>query len=96
MGTCYLLVEAGIRIAAPVHDAVLIEVDAETADEDIRKAEHIMREASVIILGHPLRVETVTVRYPDRYVDERGKETWEKVLKILQGIQNSPCEQSKK
>lgn len=83
---CYLLSEKGYQVVAPVHDAVLTEVNVETADQDIHAIETILADASEIVLGKRLRTETVTVRYPDRYQDERGKETWQKVEKILQEI----------
>jgi hypothetical protein len=85
---CYLLNEAGIKIVAPVHDALMISVDLATADQDIKIAEEIMHKASKVVLGQPLRTETVVVKCPDHYIDEKGKATWEKVQKILQGIQD--------
>lgn len=85
---CYLLTEASIKIVAPVHDALMIQVNLETADQDIIHAEQIMQEASKIVLGQPLRTEALVVKYPERYIDEKGKATWEKVGKILQGIQD--------
>jgi len=39
-----------------------------------------------IVLGRRLRTETVTVRFPNRYQDERGTETWKKVERILTEI----------
>lgn len=83
---CYLLNEKGYNVVAPVHDAVLTEVSAATADQDIHAIETIMAEASQVVIGKRLRTETVTVRYPDRYLDERGKETWQKVERILTEI----------
>lgn len=85
---CYLLTEAGIKIVAPVHDALMIQVNLKTCDRDIEKAENIMREASQIVLKQPLRTETLTIKYPDNYIDSKGKSTWEKVLKIIQGIED--------
>ncbi|MFA4956361.1 MAG: DNA polymerase [Candidatus Methanoperedens sp.] len=85
---CYLLNDAGIKIVAPVHDALMIQVDSKTADPDIKRAESIMHEASRIVLGQPLRTETVRIDYPNRYMDDKGKTTWDRVQRILEGIQN--------
>ena len=85
---CYLLTEANIKIVAPVHDALMIEVNLTTANQDILKAETIMQEASKIVLGQALRTETLRVDYPNNYIDEKGKSTWEKVTKIIRGIQD--------
>jgi len=84
---CYLLTEAGIKIIAPVHDALMISVNLETYEQDIKKAEELMKKASIIVLGQPLRTETLIIKYPDRYIDDKGKSTWEKVNKIIAGIQ---------
>jgi DNA polymerase I-like protein with 3'-5' exonuclease and polymerase domains len=83
---CYMLSEKGYQVIAPVHDAVLTEVNAETANQDISAIETLLADASEIVLGQRLRTETVTVRFPDRYMDERGKETWQKVERILSEI----------
>jgi hypothetical protein len=44
-----------------------------------------MREASEIVLyGFALRTDAKIVRYPDRYLDERGKSMWETVTRLLE------------
>ncbi len=43
---CILITEAGIRICAPVHDAVLIEAPLEELDERVGQAQELMSEAS--------------------------------------------------
>jgi hypothetical protein len=85
---CYMLSETNIKIVAPVHDALMVQVALETADQDIQKAESIMQAASKIVLGQPLRTETVVVKYPNHYIDEKGRNTWNKVLRIVEGIQD--------
>jgi hypothetical protein len=43
-----------------------------------------MEEASRVVLGgFKLRTESVTVRYPDRYMDERGRQFWNVVMSLL-------------
>ena len=81
---CILLTEAGIRVCAPVHDALLIEAPLERLDRDIAMTKAIMLEASRIVLGgFELRSDVKEVRYPDRYTDKRGSVMWDKVLKLL-------------
>lgn len=65
----------------------MVQVDLENADQEVKKAEEIMENASKIVIGQPLRTESTIVKYPDHYIDEKGKATWENVLKIIQGIQ---------
>jgi DNA polymerase-1 len=33
--------------------------------------------------GFPLRTDAKIIRYPDRYMDERGRSMWETVLPLL-------------
>jgi DNA polymerase I len=77
-------VENGIRICAPVHDAVLIESPIDELDSDIARMRGFMAEASRVVLnGFELRTEYVAVRYPDRYMDPRGRQFWNTVMSLL-------------
>lgn len=88
---CIRLMEARVKILAPVHDAVLIEVDEVNAEEDIKKAQEIMEQASEFILGegNRIRTEAKVIYHPDRYSDKRGVETWGRIMKILNEILDS-------
>jgi DNA polymerase-1 len=80
---CCMLVEAGVELCAPIHDAVLIEGPADTIDEEVEKARAIMAEASRIVLnGFEVGTDVVVVRYPDRYADEAGVEFWNRVTRL--------------
>jgi DNA polymerase I len=85
---CILLSEAGIKIIAPVHDAVMIEVDERDADKEIAKAQKIMEDASEIYLGagNRLKTDAEIIRYPERYMDEKGIETWRLILNVLDEV----------
>jgi hypothetical protein len=81
---CILLTEAGIRVCAPVHDALLIEAPLERLGRDIEMTKAIMLEASRIVLdGFELGSDVKEVRYPERYMDKRGSVMWDKVMKLL-------------
>jgi hypothetical protein len=81
---CCLATEGGIRVCAPVHDAILIEAPLEELDEVIVTTQQAMSDASAIVLdGFVLRSEAKSVKYPHRYVDERGKKMWDTVWEIL-------------
>jgi DNA polymerase I len=87
---CCLATERGINVCAPVHDAVLIEDSIEDIDEVVRKTQEAMREASEVILrGFSLRTEADIVRWPHRYVDERGVSMWRTVTSILSEMESS-------
>jgi len=91
---CILLVENDIKIIAPIHDAILIECNEEDAEEIILKAQKLMTEASTIVLGpgNSIKTEAYVIRYPDRYSDPRGVETWNRILRILEEIKAKICD----
>ena len=81
---CCFVTEAGISVCAPVHDAILIEAPLEELDQTIAETQKLMGEASAIILdGFSLRSDVEVVRYPERYMDERGVRMWNLVTEIL-------------
>ncbi len=86
---CCYATECGVKVCAPVHDAILIEFDLENEESAISETQQAMREASAIVLdGFELRTEVKTVRYPDRYMDERGRQMWDTVWRILDRLEN--------
>ena len=83
--TCVLMTEAGIRVCAPVHDAVLIEAPLEELEARVKESQELMREASRQVLGDfELTTDADIYRYPERYLDEeRGGAFWDKVMGLL-------------
>ena len=81
---CCLATEQGVRVCAPVHDAVLIEAPLEALQEATKRMQACMVAASHVVLeAFELRSGATTIRYPDRFEDERGREMWSKVQGIL-------------
>ncbi|MFN0117805.1 MAG: DNA polymerase [Elusimicrobiota bacterium] len=81
---CCYLTEAGIRVCAPVHDAILIEAPANEIEEITRFSQALMAKASEVVLsGFSLRSDAKIVRFPDRYQDPRGKVMWDEVMGLL-------------
>jgi len=77
---CCLATEQGVRVVAPVHDALLIEASFDELEVAVATAQNCMRKASEVVLaGFPLRSDAKVVRYPDRYQDPRGTKMWETV-----------------
>jgi hypothetical protein len=87
--SCILAHRHGIKLLAPVHDALLIEAPIERIEADVAVMREIMRRASRIVLNadpkgtHELRTDYTIARYPDRYSDKRGAQIWDRVLKLL-------------
>ena len=83
---CCLATERGIRVAAPIHDALLIEAPSNEIFAAVGECQRAMREASEIILdGFSLRSEAEVVAHPDRYMDKRGTEMWTAVMELIGG-----------
>jgi DNA polymerase-1 len=80
----YLGTERGIEICAPIHDAFLICARLERLEADIATMRACMAEASRIVLGgFELGTDVSITRYPDRYMDSRGRVMWERVAGLL-------------
>jgi hypothetical protein len=83
---CIKIVEAGITLCAPIHDAVVIEAPVDDIEAVNAKAQSLMADASRAVLGgYEIRTDSAVVRYPDRYQDLRGAEMWKLVTKLLPG-----------
>lgn len=83
--SCIRLMEAGIKICAPVHDAILIEVPLEKLEEQVAIARSIMEQACRDLLnGAACRVDADIIKYPDRYMDtKRGLGMWNTVMRSI-------------
>ncbi len=91
---CCLATEAGIRVVAPVHDAVLIEAPLEDLESRTAQMQDIMRKASSIILdGFELRSDAKLIRAPERYIDERGETMWQLVQEVLAELEMEKSEE---
>jgi DNA polymerase I-like protein with 3'-5' exonuclease and polymerase domains len=81
---CSLATERGISVVAPVHDALMIEASTDAIDEAVARTQAAMAEASgVVLAGFRLRSDAQIVRWPDRYMDGRGREFWGRVTGLL-------------
>jgi DNA polymerase I len=80
---CIYISEKGVRICAPVHDALLIEAPLAKLDTHVQRAQDLMAQASRDVLdGFELRSDAKIVEYPYRYMDERGVTMWETVTRL--------------
>jgi DNA polymerase-1 len=73
---------AGIEVCAPVHDAFLIAAPASQLERDVEVMRDIMTQAGVVVCGLPIRTEAKLIRYPDRYMEDRGIEMWNRVMRL--------------
>jgi DNA polymerase-1 len=84
---CCLLVEAGIEICAPVHDAVIIVAPTEEIAATVTASKLLMEQASAAVLdGFLLRADEKIVSHPERYMDDRGIKMWATVWELIDEI----------
>jgi hypothetical protein len=84
---CCLILDKGINICAPIHDAVLIEAPLNEIKEKIKITQDTMAEVSRIVLdGFELNSDAKVIHYPDRYMDGRGKKMWNDIDDILKNL----------
>jgi DNA polymerase I len=81
-------VERGVRIIAPVHDAIMLESPADQLADDIATMLDCMAEASRVVLDgfELLTSKPKPIVYPDRYMDERGVVMWQKTMARLNEV----------
>jgi len=89
----------GIRLLAPVHDAILLEAPIEEIEAATALMQEIMRRASRVVLGndangapYEIRTDAKIVNYPNRYVDGRGEDIWEFVTEELNRQRNEDAQ----
>ena len=79
-----LATERGVEVCAPVHDAFLICAPLDRLEEDVAAMRAAMAEASRIVLGgFELGTDVSITRWPDRYMDSRGRVMWDRVMGLL-------------
>jgi DNA polymerase I len=87
---CCFAVDRGLRIIAPVHDAILLEAPADQIEADIAALTECMVAASRAVLGgHAVRVDaSKPLHFPDRYVDGRdgSPELWAMTMRLLSDL----------
>lgn len=80
--------EAGHTICAPVHDALLLEGDADTIEEEAVAVADIMeRAAETVTGGFRIGTDCAVTRWPDRYFDKRGFGMFDRIMTMPRGAQ---------
>lgn len=76
--------EAGIQVCAPIHDAFLIASPTANIDDAVRDMRSLMSQAGQSITGGiNVRTDAKIFRYPQRYMDERGVDMWNRVMTLI-------------
>ena len=83
---CCLATQRGLKIVAPIHDAIMVEGAIKDIDDIVAELKECMTEASRVVLGGPtVRVDAKIINYPNRYVDDRdgAPELWDMTMRLL-------------
>jgi DNA polymerase I len=74
----------GIRVVAPVHDALMVEAPVENIEDASSALDRCMRDASSVVLrGYELRTDEQIIRPGGRFYDKRGETMWTTVNRLL-------------
>ena len=86
---CILAVERGIKLCAPIHDALLIEAHLDQIDSEVARLKECMSEASEAVLGDGkvCRIDAVIIRHPVCCMDEHGHQMWDQIINLIEEIQ---------
>lgn len=78
------LVRRGIRVCAPIHDAVLVEAPLEVIDDVVATTQAVMTEASQVVLdGFSVRSEATVIRAPERFTESADVTMWNRLMRVL-------------
>jgi hypothetical protein len=81
---CVLAERRGIEVVAPVHDALVVEADADRVEEVSDGLDRVMRDAAAVVLrGYELRTDVQLIPAGSHYFDKRGIEMWTTVTNLL-------------
>lgn len=78
-----LAAREGVRIIAPVHDAIMIEAPDAEIEEHVRKAKEAMDEACRVVLGNVIRTEHQVIQSGQFFCDEKGKKLWDVICNFM-------------
>lgn len=91
---CIYATEDGIEVMAPVHDALLVGGPVAQIEEIVAHTQAHMDRASELVLGFAMRTDAKIIRYPDRFMDRRGVETWNNTMRLLDEIETESIVES--
>jgi DNA polymerase I len=87
---CSLLTEQGIRVCAPVHDAVLVEAPIAEIDNVVQETRRLMAEASAVVLdGFTLNTDETIITESEPFQNAQGEKIWQQFIKHLGSASSS-------
>jgi hypothetical protein len=81
---CTLATDRGLMVNCPVHDALLVEGPLDEVESFVSAAQRAMADASAIVLNGPrLGIDVKVTRWPDRFQDDDGWNTWCRIAEMV-------------
>ena len=85
---CVYAIEDGVSILAPVHDAILVGGPVGEIEDIVHRTRVAMDKASALVLeGLVMRTDAKIVKHPDRLLDARGIDTWNRIVRMVDEIE---------
>ena len=81
-----LCVEHGVKVIAPVHDAILIEAPITKIKNKVKTTQEIMEYAAECVIDLKIHTDTKIFKYPDHYSDPRGTLMWDSIWSVLNNL----------
>lgn len=81
-----LCVEHGIKVVAPIHDAILIEAPINEIETKVKTTQEIMEFASKCVLDFKINTDVQIFKYPNNFFDSRGELMWNSIWSILDNL----------
>jgi hypothetical protein len=82
---CILLHYNGVRLCAPVHDAILLEAEDASIEDHAALAQRCMVQASKVVLdGFELSSDIQILSYPQRFLKKDDEPFWSQVIFLLE------------
>lgn len=99
--TCCMVVEAGIRLCAPIHDAILVECEVGEIDRTIDRTKRVMIEATRLVLSDgdvlqvgdisgDIRVDAEVYAHPIHFEGSQDSAVWKLITRMREEEGHAP------
>jgi hypothetical protein len=74
-------------VNCPDHDALLVEGSLDDVEDFVAAARLAMEDAASVVLDGPrLGIDSKVIRWPDRFRDDDGWDTWSRITAMVDPI----------
>ncbi len=86
---CCLAVESGLKVCAPIHDAVLVECAESEVEETKARLRSVMDEATRLVLGKEATIPVDMKVFRHRFEDGDGLPMFQRVMRLLEDVETA-------